>query len=144
MAAPPALPDPARVVIRRRIEWMDTDAAGIYHWTTAFRLSEAAEASLHTALGIAQRTFGATPRVSVAADFTASLRFNDAVDVELVVEALGRSSVTYDLRITGPAGPAVSGRVTAVLVDPATGRATPWPEDMRRALAEGGRQDPVD
>jgi acyl-CoA thioester hydrolase len=142
--AMPALPDPARVVIRRRIEWMDTDAAGIYHWTTAFRLAEAAEASLHTALGIAHVTFGATPRVSVAADFAASLRFNDAVDVELAVQALGRSSVTYDLRITGPAGPAVSGRVTAAFVDPDTGRASPWPADLRRRLAEGGRQEPAD
>ena len=62
------LPDPARVVLRRRIEWMDTDAAGIYHWTTVFRLAEAAEAALHTALGIADFTFGATPRVAVAGE----------------------------------------------------------------------------
>src|ERR687887_445643 len=58
------LTDPARVVLRRRIEWMDTDAAGIYHWTTVFRLAEAAEAALHTALGIVDLTFGATPRVA--------------------------------------------------------------------------------
>ena len=62
------LSDPARVVLKRRIEWMDTDAAGIYHWTTAFRLAEAAEAALHTALGIADFTFGATPRVAVSGE----------------------------------------------------------------------------
>ena len=93
MSHPDPLPDPARVTLRRRIEWIDTDAAGIYHWTTAFRLAEAAEAALHTALGIADQTFGATPRVGVAADFRRSLRFNDAVDVELAVEGLGRPSV---------------------------------------------------
>ena len=87
------LPDPARVVLQRRIEWMDTDAAGIYHWTTAFRLAEAAEAALHTALGIADFTFGATPRVAVSASFTRPLRFNDLVDVALAVEAIGRTSV---------------------------------------------------
>jgi len=38
---------------------MYTDAAGIYHWTTVFRFAEAAEAALHTALGIEQITFGA-------------------------------------------------------------------------------------
>ena len=85
-----ALPDPARVVLRRRIEWMDTDAAGIYHWTTVFRLAEAAEAALHTALGIADFTFGATPRVAVAATFSRPLRFNDPVDVALRVVARGR------------------------------------------------------
>jgi acyl-CoA thioesterase FadM len=40
------------VRLRRRTEWIDTDAAGIYHWTTVFRFAEAAEAALHTALGI--------------------------------------------------------------------------------------------
>src|SRR5919204_4321541 len=95
------LPDPARIVLRRRIEWMDTDAAGIYHWTTAFRLAEAAEAALHTALGIADITFGASPRVAVSATFTRPLRFNDAVDVELTVRAVGRTSVEYGLAITG-------------------------------------------
>src|SRR5439155_1605167 len=88
MSHPDPLPDPARVTLRRRIEWIDTDAAGIYHWTTAFRLAEAAEAALHTALGIADQTFGATPRVGVAPDFRRSLRFNDAVDVELAVDGV--------------------------------------------------------
>src|SRR5436190_5881626 len=103
------LTDPARVVLRRRIEWMDTDAAGIYHWTTAFRLAEAAEAALHTALGIAEVTFGATPRVHVEADFERPLVFNEAVDVELAVRAVGRTSVEYGLAITGAEGPAVAG-----------------------------------
>ena len=76
------------ITIRRRIEWMDTDAAGIYHWTTAFRLGEAAEAELHTRLGIAHLTFGRTPRVAIQAEFRSPLRFNDEVDVELTVERL--------------------------------------------------------
>jgi acyl-CoA thioester hydrolase len=140
VSGPDGLEDPARVRIRRRIEWMDTDAAGIYHWSTAFRLAEAAEAEMHTALGIADRTFGATPRVSVAAEFRRPLRFNDPVDVELVVQALGRSSVTYRLLIESDEGPAVEGRVTAVLVDPDTGSALPWPADLRAALGAGGAQ----
>jgi hypothetical protein len=37
--------------------------AGVYHYTTTFRLAEAAESAMHTALGIADRTCGATPRV---------------------------------------------------------------------------------
>src|SRR3954462_1630106 len=117
-----SLPDPARIVIRRRIEWMDTDAAGIYHWTTAFRLAEAAEAALHTALGFADITFGATPRVNVQADFRGPLQFNDEVDVALRVERVGRTSVEYALAITGPDGPAVEGRITAACIDRPTRR----------------------
>jgi acyl-CoA thioesterase FadM len=132
------LPNPARIVLRRRIEWIDTDAAGIYHWTTAFRLAEAAEAALHTALGIADRTFGVTPRVSVAAEFQRPLVFNDPVEVELAVEAVGRTSVRYALNITGPDGPAMSGQVTACLIDRETRRAVGWPDDLRERLENGG------
>ena len=127
-------PRGAEVTIRRRIEWIDTDAAGIYHWTTAFRLAEAAEAALHTELGIADLTFGATPRVSVTADFKRSLRFNDEVDVVLAVEHVGRTSIRYGIAITGAEGLAVEITLTACLIDRATRRPTPWPDDARRLL----------
>jgi acyl-CoA thioesterase FadM len=134
------LPDPARVVLRRRIEWMDTDAAGIYHWTTVFRLAEAAEAALHTALGIADVTFGATPRVHVEADFERPLVFNEPVEVELVVRSVGRTSVEYRLAITGDAGPAAAGAVKACFIDRETRRAVPWPDAVRERLSAGGLQ----
>jgi acyl-CoA thioesterase FadM len=134
------LSDPARVVLRRRVEWMDTDAAGIYHWTTAFRFAEAAEAALHTALGIADVTFGATPRVHVEADFRRPLLFNEFVEIELAVRALGRSTIDYALAIHGSAGPAVAGGITACFIDRETRRAARWPEHVRERLAAGGLQ----
>src|SRR3954453_8171414 len=134
------LPDPARVVLRRRIEWMDTDAAGIYHWTTVFRLAEAAEAALHTALGIADFTFGATPRVAVQATFARSLRFNDPVEVELVVSALGRTSVEYRLAAPGAGGGAAGGAAPPVLVARRPGRPVPWPDEIRTQPSAGGPQ----
>jgi acyl-CoA thioesterase FadM len=136
------LPDPASVVLRRRIEWMDTDAAGIYHWTTVFRLAEAAEAALHTALGIADFTFGATPRVAVRATFARPLRFNDPVEVDLAVSALGRTSVEYHLAIEGDDGTAARGTVKSCLIDRVTGRAIPWPDEIRAAFAGAGLQQP--
>ena len=138
------LPDPARIVLRRRIEWMDTDAAGIYHWTTVFRLAEAAEAALHTALGIAGFTFGATPRVKVEATFARSLRFNDPVEVSLAVAAIGRSSVEYAMSIDADGGTAAQGSVKTVLIDRETGRAIAWPEEVRAKLSAGGPQRPPD
>src|SRR3954451_22363109 len=136
------LPDPARVVLRRRIEWMDTDAAGIYHWTTVFRLAEAGEAAPHPALGIADFTFGATPRVKVEATFARSLRFNDPVDVELTVTALGRTSVEYRLAIRADGAIAAEGSVKTVLIDRSTGRAAAWPDEVRAKLSAGGPQRP--
>jgi acyl-CoA thioesterase FadM len=141
MAHEDGLADPARIVLRRRIEWMDTDAAGIYHWTTVFRLAEAAEAALHTALGIADFTFGATPRLAVSASFSRPLHFNDPVDVELAVAAIGRTSLDYRLAINAGDGLAAEGSVKVCLIDRQTRRATPWPDDIRERLAAGGLQD---
>jgi acyl-CoA thioester hydrolase len=137
-AADGELPDPARVVLQRRIEWIDTDAAGIYHWTTAFRLAEAAEAAMHTALGITDVTFGALPRVAVSMKFKRALRFNDPVDVELAVATMGRSSMVYRLTIAADGGTAAEGSLTVCFIDRSTGRAAPWPEDIRERLSSGG------
>jgi acyl-CoA thioester hydrolase len=125
----------SRIVIRRRVEWMDTDAAGIYHWTTVFRLAEAAEASLHTALGIADRTFGATPRLKASGDFRTPLRFNDVVDVSLEVTRMGRSSLTYVAEVTRAGEVAATAEIVTCLIDRETKRATPWPDDIRAALS---------
>jgi acyl-CoA thioester hydrolase len=133
------LPDPARVVLRRRIEWIDTDAAGIYHWTTVFRLAEAAEAALHTALGIVEQTFGAAPRVAVSVSFKRALRFNDPVEVDLAVQTIGRSSLVYRLTIAAEGAMAADGSLTVCFIDRSTGRAAPWPQDIRERLSCGGR-----
>jgi acyl-CoA thioesterase FadM len=130
----------ASITIRRRIEWMDTDAAGIYHWTSVFRLAEAAEAALHAALGIDHRTFGVTPRVAVSCEFRRSLRFNDVAEVRLAVTALGRSSISYAIAVSGPDGLAAEGTLTACRIDTATGRSAEWPDDLRSLLAESGEQ----
>jgi acyl-CoA thioesterase FadM len=132
------LTNPASIVVPRRIGWMDTDAAGIYHWTTVFRLIEEGEAELHTALGIAERTFGAMPRVHVAVDYSRPLRFNDTVDVLLEVVRLGKASVTYLFRVSSADGVAAEGRLKACYVE--GGRPKPWPEDVRELLATAGAQ----
>jgi acyl-CoA thioester hydrolase len=134
--------DLASITIQRRIDWMDTDAAGIYHWTTALRLAEAAEAALHTALGIADSTFGWTPRVRVSCEFHAPLRFNDLVDVHLAVAAVGRTSLTQTFRLDHKATTAASGEL--VMCHVADGHPTPWPQDLRDALTSGGHRQPVD
>jgi acyl-CoA thioesterase FadM len=142
MATPKRSTEPASIVLRRRIEWIDTDAAGIYHWTTVLRLAEAAEAALHTALGIAEHTFGATPRLGVTLDFRRALRFNDPVQLELRVAELGRSSIRYSLALSGPDGLAAEGSFTACLVDRDSKRATPWPDEIRELLTSAGPQSP--
>lgn len=134
--------DPARVRIRRRVEWAQTDAAGHHHWTAVLHWAEQAETVLHERLGIADVTFGREPRVNVTVDFTERLYFRQAVDVDFAVEHVGTTSARYAFTVTRDGVTAARGTLSTVLVDPGTGRPSPWPEELRTALTAGGQQEP--
>jgi acyl-CoA thioesterase FadM len=135
-------PNPASIALRRRIEWMDTGRRRHLPLDDRVPARGGAEAALHTALGFADITFGATPRVRVQADFKRSLRFNDAVDVTLAVAAVGRTSVRYRLAIAHDGAPVAEGEITSCFIDRETGRAIPWPDHVREGLVAGGEQQP--
>ena len=122
------------ITIERRIEWMDTDAAGIWHYSTAIRFVEAAETELHRELGIIDRTFGHTPRAHVEFDFHRTVRFDDLIATTLAVSRVGTTSVTYSVTMTCHGDPVASGQVVTVLIDEG-GKPTPWPGQVREALS---------
>jgi YbgC/YbaW family acyl-CoA thioester hydrolase len=120
--------------IQRRLDWMDTDAADRWHFTTMFRLAEAAEAELHRQLGITDQTFGKTPRVHVEADFRAPVMFDDLLDVTLRVAEVRRKSVTYDVELCRDGDTLATARIVTVFTDGPNGQAAPWPDDVAAAL----------
>ena len=123
------------ISIRRRLQWIDTDAQGIWHHSVVIRWVEEAEVELHRSLGILAETLGATPRVRTEFDFAGAVRFDDVVDIALAVEAVGETSVTYAVEVTSDSRPIVTGRMIAVLVDRDTGVKKSWPDHLRRALS---------
>lgn len=127
---------PATITIQRRVQWMDTDAAGIWHHSVVLRWAEEAEAELHRRLGIIDITFGATPRVKTEFEFPSSVRFDDAVDVALTVSHVGTTSMTYEIEVTNESRPVANGRMVVVLIDRGSGDKRPWPDTVRAALAE--------
>jgi acyl-CoA thioesterase FadM len=119
---------------------MDTDAAGIYHWTTIGRFAESAEAALFRGLGLPQHTLQRTPRLSMRLEFRRPLRFGDEAWVELTVAAVGRTSLRYSLRVTDlEERPVADGEIVCCLIDPEHTVAQPWPDDMRMAFQTRGR-----
>ena len=123
------------ITLNRRIQWIDTDAAGRWHFTTAFRLAEEAEAELHRSLGVADLTFGRTPRRKVECEFLIPLKFDDEIDVTLSVQKVGRTSVTYSLSLERAGEVAARGELVMVYIDPETEQAVELPEAVRTALA---------
>ena len=123
------------ITIQRRVQWMDTDAAGIWHHSVVLRWAEEAEAELHRELGIIDVTFGATPRVKTEFEFPSSVRFDDVVDITLNVSHLGTTSVTYEIDVRSGERPVANGRMVVVFIDRATGEKRTWPGSVRDSLA---------
>jgi YbgC/YbaW family acyl-CoA thioester hydrolase len=76
--------------LQRRVEFSETDAAGIVHFSNFFRYMESAEHAFFRSLGysVMMRQFDPPlgfPRVHVACDFKAPLRFEDLVEIHLLV-----------------------------------------------------------
>lgn len=128
---------PAEARIQRRVEWIDTDAAGIWHYSTAIRFAESAESQLHRELGTDVLTAGGLPRVHVEFDFFAPLRFDELATITVRVDDVGTSSLTLAVEIDGEHDLAARGRVVAALIDGETGRPRSWPEEARRLLLGG-------
>jgi len=124
-------------VERMRVQWADTDASGLIHYTAALRYFEVAEHALMRRLFAAagpERAF-MLPRVHVEADYRARLRYPDEFDCAARVAALGRSSVSYAYEIRRTDGVlAIVGKIVAVAVDLA-GRTIPLPAELRTAFA---------
>ena len=130
---------PASIVVRRRVEWADTDASGKYHNTVAFKLAEQAETRLLTALGLIDQIYGRLPRVHMSLDMAEALRFNDEVEVALQVEEVGMTSVAYLFEVRRDGRPVATGRMVAVLLR-ASGETEEWSDDYRRILETAGPQ----
>jgi acyl-CoA thioester hydrolase len=128
---------PASVLVRRRIQWFDTDSSTKYHNTAPLRLMEEAEAVLLDRLGIVREVYGRLPRAHVTVDYRRPLRFWDEADIALEVTEVGRTSVTYEFAVRRGEEVYAEGRVVAVLIDE-EGRPRAWPEQWRRLLLGSG------
>ena len=104
----------------RRVEFGDTDMAGIMYFANFFRFMEVAETDyLHArGLSVSWRADGMKwgfPRVSVACDFQQPARFEDVLTIAVTVENVGTKSVAYRFDFTNQRGePVAVGRVTTV------------------------------
>lgn len=107
-----------------RVEFSDTDMAGLTHFSSYFRYMEATEHAFIRSLGFSivmwEQFQVGWPRVHVACDYTGPLRFEDEVEVHLRVKEKREKSLTYDFvfrRIQpAPAVEVARGQITTVCV----------------------------
>ncbi len=92
---------PYEFKITRRVEFVETDMAGIVHFANFFRYMEAAEHAFFRSLGLSihQEVDGKTigwPRVDASCQFKRPVRFEDEIEIHLVVRAVKARSILYE------------------------------------------------
>jgi YbgC/YbaW family acyl-CoA thioester hydrolase len=124
------------LALRRRVQFYETDAAGIVPFSNFFRYMEEAEHALWRANGLsifpAAPTHG-WPRVAASFDYKKPLRFEDEFEVHLRVEQISTRSLRYACRIECRGELVAEGGMTIVCVVRDAGdtmRAAPIPPDI--------------
>ncbi|MFM7818900.1 MAG: acyl-CoA thioesterase, partial [Verrucomicrobiota bacterium] len=109
----------------RRVEFSDTDMAGIVHFSAFFRYFETVEHAFIRSLGFSVVLPGVEPpmgfpRVHASCDYRRPLRFEDLVELHLLVAEKTRRKLTYEIRFRrlepGPVEEVAVGRLVVVCV----------------------------
>lgn len=130
---------------QRRIEFADTDMAGIVHFARFFIFMETAEHEFLRSLGAEVhmhhegRSYG-WPRVNASCEWFRPLKFGDRVEIEVRVVRKGRTSVTWQSSFFHDGDLVARGRVTSVCcyVDGPRPVPAPIPAFVADRLEEAG------
>lgn len=106
--------------LQRRVEFRDTDAAGIVHFSAFFPMMESAEHEALRSLGVSVMQpidnggHLTWPRVSAKCDYVSAARFEDLLTINVFVRHLGTTSVTYGFDFSRDDVTIAKGEITAV------------------------------
>ncbi len=109
----------------RRVEFSETDLAGIVHFSNFFRYMETVEHAFWRALGtsVVMTQFDpplGLPRVHASCDYRRPLRFEDQIELHLLVREKKPRTVTFEIRFRrldpGPPELVAVGKLTVVCV----------------------------
>ena len=104
---------------QQRVEFSDTDAAGLAHFSMFYLYMERTEHEFLRSRGLSvimrdEHGVISWPRVSTKCEFRSAIKFEDVVDVELRVDRLGDKSVRYGFTFTHEGRLVAEGEIVAV------------------------------
>ena len=118
---------PSVFSFERRVEFCETDAAGIAHFSSLIIYMEQAEHALFRSLGLSVASShtipysgaesapnSSWPRVKVECEFFSPAKFEDVISVQTSVANLGSTSVTYQHRLSIGSTLVAFGKITSV------------------------------
>jgi len=133
---------PSAFTTSRRVEFRDTDAAGIAHFTALLAYMEEAEHAFLRHVGLSVHADGPSgimswPRASLQCDFEGAAKFEEVVDIAVRIQRLGRTSVTYGFELSHQGRSVAQGTMTSVCCQIQKGKSpepVPIPEPIRKKL----------
>ncbi len=133
----------------RRIEFSETDMAGLVHFSNFFKYMETAERDFFEAAGVdlintQPGELVGWPRARAECKFTAPLRFGDSIDIHLAVKAIKDRSIDYQFRIfrkneDGSRTQAAKANITTILTrltDSGDLQSVEIPQNVRARITE--------
>ena len=137
---------PSEFSILRRVQFAETDMAGIVHFSNYFRMMEEVEHAFFRSLGlsVAMQYEGmhvGWPRVSVSCDYFGPVRFEQEVELKLRVARLGEKSFNYEVDFLVDGRRMALGKTTSVCCElrpDGTMRSIPIPAPIREKLVPAG------
>jgi YbgC/YbaW family acyl-CoA thioester hydrolase len=117
----------------RRVQFHETDLAGMVHFSWYLRYMEEAEHALWREAGLSILANGSDigfPRVAASVEFHAPLRFEDVFEVWIRIDAISRRTFRYGATITRGEARIATGSMTAVCVTHHPLRAIEIPRDI--------------
>ena len=113
--------------LKRRVQFYETDAAGIVHFSWYLRYMEAAEHAMWRQAGLSihpPETEIGWPRVALTFEYHASLHFEDEFEVVIRIAGMSSKTITYSCELLKGEKRVGSGTMTIVCVRrPPRGRA---------------------
>lgn len=125
---------------RRRVQFYETDLAGVVHFSWYYRYAEEAEHAMWRAAGLTIASAGADigwPRVAASFEFHEPLRFEDEFEVLVRVAAVTDKTIRYTTVITRDQTTIATGTHTAICVSKRPGepmKAVSIPADLAALL----------
>lgn len=133
----------------RRIEFSETDMAGLVHFSNFFKYMETAERDFFEAAGVdlidtQPGELVGWPRARAECKFTAPLRFGDTIEIHLAVKAVKDRSINYQFRIfrnneDGSRTQAAKAHITTILTKLTEGgdlQSVEIPDSLRARITE--------
>jgi YbgC/YbaW family acyl-CoA thioester hydrolase len=105
--------------LKRRVQFYETDAAGIVHFSNYFRFMEEAEHAMWRDAGLSIAPQGSEigwPRVQVSFEYFRPLRFEEEFEAHIRIVEIAEKRIRYSCSITSAGANVARGNMTIVCV----------------------------